>query len=108
MIELLRQAGMPEPEFESQEHFFRVVFRKPVPLERRLAHLGLNERQLMALRALEKSPRITRKEYEKLSKSSDVTAKRDLTELVNRGVLVRRGATRKLWYELSGHRMTRK
>jgi predicted HTH transcriptional regulator len=65
-------------------------------------------REVITLRSLEKSKRITRKEYEELAGASDVTAKRDLTDLVNKRVLVRRGATRNLWYELSGHPMTRK
>jgi ATP-dependent DNA helicase RecG len=108
MIDLLQQAGLPEPEFESREHFFRVLFRKPVPVEKQFAHSDLNGRQVIALKSLEKSKRITRKEYEKLTGASDVTAKRDLTDLVNKRVLVRRGATRNLWYELSGHPMTRK
>ena len=108
MIDLLQQAGLPEPEFESREHFFRVLFRKPVPVEKRFADSDLNGRQVIALRSLEKSKRITRKEYEELTGASNVTAKRDLTDLVNKRVLVRRGATRNLWYELSGHPMTRK
>jgi ATP-dependent DNA helicase RecG len=108
MIDQLREAGLPEPEFESREHFFRVVFRKSVPVEKRFADSDLNGRQVIALRFLEKSKRITRKEYEKLTGASDVTAKRDLTDLVNKRVLVRRGATRNLWYEVSGHPMTRK
>jgi ATP-dependent DNA helicase RecG len=108
MIGLLQQAGLPEPEFESREHFFRVLFRKPVPIEQQFAHSDLNSRQIIALRTLEKSKRITRKEYEALTGASDVTAKRDLTDLVNKRVLVRRGATRNLRYELSGHPMTRK
>jgi ATP-dependent DNA helicase RecG len=108
MIDVLQQAGLPEPEFESREHFFRVLFRKPVPIEKRFAHSDLNGRQVIALRSLEKSKPITRKEYEELTGASDVTAKRDLTDLVNKRVLVRRGATRNLWYELSGHPMTRK
>ena len=108
MIDLLQQAGLPEPEFESREHFFRVLFRKPVPVEKQFAHSDLNGRQVIALRALEKSKRITRKQYEELTGASAVTAKRDLTDLVNKRVLVRRGATRNLWYELSGQPMTRK
>jgi predicted HTH transcriptional regulator len=65
-------------------------------------------REVIALRSLEKPKRITPKEYEELAGASDVTAKRDLTDLLNKRVLVRRGATRNLWYELSGHPMTRK
>jgi Fic family protein len=84
------------------------LFRKPVPIEQQFAHSDLNSRQIIALRTLEKSKRITRKEYEALTGASDVTAKRDLTDLVNKRVLVRRGATRNLRYELSGHPMTRK
>ena len=108
MIDLLQQAGLPEPEFESREHFFRVLFRKPVPVEKRFADSDLKGRLVIALRSLEKSKRITRKEYEELTGASGVTAKRDLTDLVNKRVLVRRGATRNLWYDLPGHPMTRK
>jgi predicted HTH transcriptional regulator len=77
-------------------------------VEKQFAHSDLNGRQVIALRALEKSKRITRKQYEELTGASAVTAKRDLTDLVNKRVLVRRGATRNLWYELSGQPMTRK
>jgi Fic family protein len=84
------------------------LFRKPVPVEKRFADSDLKGRQVIALRSLEKSKRITRKEYEELTGASGVTAKRDLTDLVNKQVLVRRGATRNLWYDLPGHPMTRK
>ena len=103
MIEQLRQAGLPEPEFESREHCFRVIFRKPIPVEKRYAHFSLNERQIAGLKYLEKKGRITRRLYEQLTLAGEVTAKRDLTDLVKRRVVVRRGATRNIWYELSGH-----
>ena len=108
MIDLFQQAGLPEPEFESREHFFRVLFRKPIPLEDRLRGLVLNQRQLLLLKSLETSERITRREYEKLTAALTATAKRDLADLVEKNVLVRHGRGRSYAYTLSAHIMSRK
>ncbi len=108
MIDLFQQAGLPEPEFESREHFFRVLFRKPIPLEDRLRGLVLNQRQLLLLKSLETLERITRREYEKLTAALTATAKRDLADLVEKNVLVRHGRGRSYAYTLSAHIMSRK
>lgn len=101
MIDECRNAGLPEPEFESYGDSFRTVFRKAVPVEQRIAGLSLNERQLVGLRHLQHEGRITKQQYMRLTSATEVTAKRDLAELVNQGILVRKGATRNIWYEWS-------
>jgi len=101
MINDCREAGIPEPGFESAADSFRVVFRKAVPLEQKWAGLELNNRQLAGLKYLQERGRITKQEYMRLTSATEVTAKRDLTALVDKGVLVRRGATRNIWYELA-------
>jgi len=102
MIDACRNAGLPEPEFESDSGGFRALFRKIVPLEQRVAGLDLNERQLAALRYVQEKGRVTKQEYMRLTSSSAVTAKRDLADLVGKGIFVRRGATRNVRYELAG------
>ncbi|MFC1461746.1 hypothetical protein ACFLQR_04435 [Verrucomicrobiota bacterium] len=60
----------------------------------------LNERQKKALEYVRKHERITRSGYEELNHLPPHTAKRDLRYLVEKRVLVRKGAGRKRWYEL--------
>lgn len=45
---------------------------------------------------------VTKQEYMRLTSATEVTAKRDLADLVGKGILVRRGATRNIRYELAG------
>ncbi len=100
MIEECRQAAIPEPQFESRGSSFRITFRKAVPVERRYAGLGLNERQLAGLRYLQEKGRITMQDYVRATASSERTAKRDLKEMVEKKILVKHGKTKGSWYEL--------
>jgi ATP-dependent DNA helicase RecG len=102
MIDDCLAAGLPEPEFDSRPDAFRVAFRKSVPVEERVADLGLSDRQLRAVHRVVERGRITRREYERLTATTAVTAKRDLSDLVSKGVFTKRGATRNIWYELAG------
>jgi ATP-dependent DNA helicase RecG len=99
MIRDCREAGVPEPEFESTAASFRIVFRKPVPLEQRLAGLALNERQLEALRQLDRGTRMNREDYQKITGASERTARRDLEGLLNMKLVVRTGAGKNARYE---------
>ena len=100
MISQLQQAGLPEPEFESREHFFRVVFRKKGRVEERFAGMGLNDRQLRALRQATDKGRVTLADYTQLVDMPHRTLQRDLQELVSKGLLVKRGTARATWYEV--------
>jgi ATP-dependent DNA helicase RecG len=97
-----REAGVPEPEFESRGDAFRTVFRKIISAELRFAGLGLNERQIKALEHLLAHGRITRSDYQTVAATTERTAKRDLNELVKKQVLMKRGAGNNFWYELVG------
>lgn len=101
MIQDCLAAGLPEPDFESQKDSFRVAFGKTILVEERFGHLGLSQRQLKVMSHLVKEGRLTRQEYQRLTGSTVATAKRDLSEMVRKGVLAIKGATRKLWYELA-------
>lgn len=83
-------AGESRRRFERLRHF-----------RNRLVHQGGNPRQLLALEHLLRSPALTNAEYRRLAGVSDVTALRDLTDLVGRGLLVRHGAKRGAYYTLA-------
>lgn len=85
MVELCREAGLPEPEFK-EEGGFVVEFYKDIYTEEYLAKLGLNERQIRAVMYVKEKGKITNKEYQGICNISKATATRDLTELVNMGI----------------------
>ena len=103
MIEECRKEGIPEPQFESRSGTFRVVFQEAVPIEQTFAMEELNERQREALRHISERGRITRGEYEKVTGATERTAKRDLNDMVERSILVKKGGGNKYWYVLSSH-----
>lgn len=67
--------------------------------------LRLNERQKKALAALRTERRITNARFQELTKASRPTAKRDLEDLVDKGVLSPIGAGRGAAYELNAKRL---
>jgi ATP-dependent DNA helicase RecG len=99
MIDDCRAAGLPEPEFESYGDSFRTVFRKTIPVEERFAGVGLNERQMKALRYVTDKGRMTLAEYAELVQAPKRTLQRDLQELVQKGLLVKHGTAKATWYQ---------
>ncbi|MGB5933496.1 MAG: helix-turn-helix domain-containing protein [Anaerolineae bacterium] len=109
MKKWMRDYGLPEPVFESRAGFFRVTFHGPgdqlldlVPEEgvMDLREIGLNERQIEALRQMVNERRVlVTDEYSRLFGISRATAYRDLNDLVGRGLVVRRGRGRSTSYE---------
>jgi ATP-dependent DNA helicase RecG len=91
----MRAHGLPEPRFEAGPGWFRVTFPGPgehildlIPEEgvTDLRSLGLNERQIEALRLMVNEGReLTNKEYRQLFGVTNVTAFRDLSQLVKVG-----------------------
>jgi ATP-dependent DNA helicase RecG len=108
MITDCREAGVPESEFESRASSFRIVFRKPVPVEEKLAGLQLNARQIKGIHAAIQIGKITRRDYATLTATTPATAKRDLAELVAKKILEPRGRGRSVSYILSAQIMSRK
>ncbi|MFW0858876.1 MAG: RNA-binding domain-containing protein [Dehalococcoidia bacterium] len=93
------RAGLPEPQFEEYQGF-RVIFRKDIYIEEYLRELGLNERQIKAVRYVKEKGRITNKEYRELTGLSDEGARIDLSELVEKGLLKTKGKGRSAHYVL--------
>ena len=61
----------------------------------------LNERQRKVIEHLEVYKRISRSEYAKLTGCSERTAFRDLGELIKNKVVIRKGKSKKTYYELA-------
>jgi len=104
MIELCREAGLPEPQFEQRGGFFVTTLRRDWLTPEVLAGYNLNERQITCLNTLKIEQRITTMEYQTLIGCSRRTAARDLDELLVKGVIKRLGAGRSAYYVLAGNR----
>ena len=92
MIEWCLKHGLPEPEFEDTGTSFIVTIRKDIYTEDYLKKLDLNERQVKAIMFVKKEGKITNKEYRNMFKVSTATAKRELQDLVKKGIYRTSGA----------------
>jgi len=101
MIELCREAGLPEPEFEPKAGSFVTTLWRDLLTEEVMDDLGLNDRQKRAISHLKRNERITNREYQELAGAISQTALRDLRSLVELGLVDRAGATgRGTYYRL--------
>ncbi len=96
MIKQCKSQGLPEPEFVSKRGVeFRTIIGRDIFTESVLSKLGLNERQLKAIKYVKEKGRITNKEYREVCQTSERTATRDLTYLVSLKVFKQIGITGK-------------
>jgi len=91
MVEWMKEAGLPEPEYKEELGGFSVYFYKDIYTEENLRKIGLNERQIKAVLYVKEKGRITNKEYQKEFGVSKATATRDFAELVGKNILGIRG-----------------
>lgn len=100
--------GLKEPDFEEIGGGFEVIFYAPkdilklVPEKGKvdLKELGLNERQIEALRLMvNERKKLTNKEYCGLFNVSRQTATRDLSDLVDKNMILEKGKGRSTYYE---------
>ncbi len=102
MINYCKEAGVQEPVFEEYQGF-RVVFRKGIFNEEYLRELGLNDRQIKAVFYVKEKGKITNKEYQEISDTSERTASRELANLVDTSIFTQIGTTGKgTAYTLTG------
>ena len=112
---VLQQAGYPPPEIEEGAFSVTVTLSGAFAAHGRqawlqrarntLTHRGGNRRQLRAVEHLAAHPdldALTNADYRRLTRVSEMTALRDLSDLVERGILVRRGEKRGAYYEPAG------
>jgi len=98
MIRECVEHGLPEPDFEQRGGEFVVTVWRDWLTDRRLAELGLSDRQRQAVVFVRSHGRIGNQQYQELCSVSKPTASRDLDTLARKGVLAKIGATGKGTY----------
>lgn len=102
MAAALEQHKQPRPEFDvSTQNIFKVIMFAAGHTDSLLRDLGLNIRQIDLVHHLRCMTTITTSEYEILSGASNATAKRDLGDLVSKGLLTREGNGPAVSYRLT-------
>jgi ATP-dependent DNA helicase RecG len=91
-------AGLPEPTIEYHGGDFKVVFRKDVYNEEYLKTLDINNRQIEALIFFKPQREIATSEYAEKFSITHRTGRRDLSELVEKGLLKQIGNNRLIRY----------
>ena len=104
IVDDCRAHRKPDPGFEIHGQTFRAVFMPAAVVGEPLPASAPNSRQKTALDHVRANGRISRQEYVRLAGCSPATAKRDLSELVAGGLLVRKKSGRLAWYQASGSR----
>ena len=110
MMRQMADAGLPPPEFRETAAGFLVTLRGHIGDDRHdvagvdtreWQRMGLNERQIMALLHLAEQRRITNRDLQELAPDvSAETLRRDLSDLVERGLLLKVGEKRGAYYIL--------
>lgn len=110
MMRQMADAGLPPPEFRETAAGFLVTLRGHIGDDRHdvagvdtreWQRMGLNERQIMALLHLAEQRRITNRDLQELAPDvSAETLRRDLADLVERGLLMKVGEKRGAYYIL--------
>jgi len=91
MIELCREAGLPEPQFEQRSGSFVITLWRDWLTDEVVAKLGLNGRQKLAIGYLKTQGKISNTEYQRVANSIKKTATRDLSDLKEKGIIEQRG-----------------
>jgi predicted HTH transcriptional regulator len=101
MVKQCRKQGLPEPEFKTIRGVeFRTILARDIFTESVLEKMGLNERQLKAVKYVKKRGKITNREYREMNNISDEGARIDLKDLVEKGVFLSKGKGRSVHYVL--------
>ena len=102
MVKQCKQAGLPEPEFVNNRGYeFRTILGRDVFTETFLSRLGLNERQLKAVKYVKVNRQVTITSFKDLLPNvSKKTLYRDLQDLVSKNVFKETGEKRGRKYHL--------
>ena len=108
MIELCREAGLPEPQFEQRSGSFVLTLWRDWLTAEVMQQLSLTERQKQAVLVAKTNKRLNNLEYQKAFSVSKPTASRDLEDMVRKGVLEKIGITGKgTYYVLDSKGLTK-
>ena len=98
IIDTCRDAGLPDPEIIEQDGGILVTLFKDIYQEDILTQYPLNERQKEALLLWKEDGLIINSKYKTRFSITDRTARRDLSELVNLGILKKEGEKKSTRY----------
>jgi len=98
MINMCLDWELPEPLFEYVTGDFVVTFRKSRFTEEFLEKLGLNKRQIKAVKYVEKNKQIDRRTYCNINNVKQTLAYKELVDIVKKGVFEIRGKGRSTYY----------
>jgi len=99
IVKWCKEWKLPEPEFEETGTSFVLTFRRFYVSESLLEIL--NERQKKAVRYLMEKGKITNREYQRLCAGLNrETIRKDLNDLINRKIIIRKGEKKGAYYEL--------
>lgn len=99
MVKQCKAQGLPEPEFVSiRNDEFRVILPRDVLTGEVLTKMGLNERQIKAVKYVKEKGKITNREYRQLNSVSDEGARRDLEVLLKKKIFRTQGRGRSSSY----------
>lgn len=104
MASALVKSGLPPPEFDSENsNRLRVIMRRDILTEEYLLKLGLQDKQIQTVLLLKSRwTSITNEQYQNEFSVSKRKASKDLSDLVERKILVKHGTTGKgTYYTLS-------
>ncbi len=90
MISECIKAGIPKPNYFYDMSGFWVEFRNDIFNVEYFRSIGLNERQIQAMKYIKENGKITNTEYQSLCNISKATTTRDLAELVEKYSLLKR------------------
>lgn len=105
--EICKRENAPFPEIEFNENYFYVTFRqsevylKLAGREKAEKEVVLNERQRNAIEYVKTQGAISIAEYISLNNVSDKTARRDLNDLITKGIFKKEGITTGLKFKLT-------
>ncbi len=87
IFDACKEAELPEPEIKEFQGGFMVTLFQDNLTEDQLVKLGLNDRQLKAVNFVKEKGKITNKEYQELNATTERTASRDLSDLVQKQII---------------------
>jgi ATP-dependent DNA helicase RecG len=100
IMDACRFAGLPAPEMKEKEGGSVVTLFKDRFTAEQLQQLGLNERQIDAFLFFKTKGEITTSEYMKKYDVAERTAREDLSEIVAKGLLLKKGETKSVFWRL--------
>ena len=104
MMEQCKAQHAPEPEFVLiRNKEFRTILSRDIFTENSLVRLGLNERQIKAIKYVKEKGHITNREYRQLTGLSDEGARKDLVGIIEKRVFKIKGKGRSISYTMVGH-----